>query len=116
MFSTARIQTLRTCWQIATLALCALLWVALLTFDPYDWPSTAAWPPNDPVFNGCGRAGALLAFILFKYLGKGAYPLALFVTIAAVIKLARGGISDPVFRLIGVSLLVIVTADSVAIL
>jgi len=116
MGSTARIQTLRTCAVIAGLAVCALAWVSLLTFDAHDWPSPAAWPHREPVNNACGRGGSLLAYELLHYLGEGAYPLVLFATVGAVARLARDAIADLPFRLIGVALLVSVTSVSVALI
>jgi S-DNA-T family DNA segregation ATPase FtsK/SpoIIIE len=114
MASSVRIQTLRMCAVIAGLALCALAWVSLLTFDPHDWPSPAAWPSNEPTRNACGRAGSLLAYGLLHYLGEGAYPLVLFATVGAIARLARDAIADLPFRMIGVALLVSVTSVSVA--
>lgn len=98
------------------LVLCAFAWIALLTFNPHDWPSPAVWPHRDPVTNGCGVAGALLAYGLLHCFGEGAFALVLFATVAAVAKLARGGLGDLPLRLIGVTLLVSVIAAAVALL
>jgi len=100
--------------MIAGLALCAVAWVALLTFDAHDWPSPAAWPANYPTRNAAGRGGALLAYLLLHYLGEGCYPLVLFATVGAVARLARDAITDLPLRMIGVSLLVTVTSTTVA--
>ncbi len=114
MADNLRIRTIKTCGMIAGLALCAVAWVALLTFDAHDWPSPAAWPANFPTRNAAGRGGALLAYVLLHYLGEGAYPLVLFATVGAIARLARDSITDLPLRMIGVALLVTVTSTAVA--
>jgi len=90
--------------------------MALLTFDPADWPNTAVWPQSEPARNACGRAGAWLAFQLFYYLGEGAFTLTGLLTIAALARLARRPITTLPLRLTGVLLLITVTAASVALM
>lgn len=46
---------------------------SLLGFDRADPPSHLVWPPNDPVRNWCGPAGAWLAFHAIKLLGVGVW-------------------------------------------
>ncbi|MBN2562981.1 MAG: DNA translocase FtsK 4TM domain-containing protein [Phycisphaerae bacterium] len=107
-------RTLRSCGIIIGLALCAFGWVAILTFDPIDWPNTAVWPRPDPVNNGCGRAGAWVAYHLFHYLGDGVYLLASVLTLATLLLLARRRISDSALRFAGLCLLMTATAASAA--
>lgn len=109
-----RTQTLRNCGLITGLVVSAFAWIAVLTFDPADWPNTIAWPQPDPVNNACGRAGAWLAYHLFRNLGDGVYVLALTLSVAAVLKVARIRINDWPLRLAGLALLVAATATASA--
>ncbi|MFO0972192.1 MAG: DNA translocase FtsK 4TM domain-containing protein [Phycisphaerae bacterium] len=116
MSAASRVRAVRSVGLLASLALCAVAWIALLTFDPYDWPSPAAWPVNVPTQNACGRFGSFLAYVLIHYLGDGSYPMLLFVTVAAIARLTRDAISDLPLRLIGMTLLVAVTSATVALI
>ena len=73
---------------IVLAALCALLWVSLLTFDAADnigplvapldrlfQASQSVYPPNATIQNWCGWGGALIAQMLVEGLGIGAIPL-----------------------------------------
>lgn len=111
-----RAALLRNFRSVAALALCAFGWVALLTFDPNDWPNPAVWPQPHPVLNGCGRAGAFLAYWLTYYLGGGAYALAILLTTAALAQFARRSISGLPLRLAGLCLVVTGTAAVEALL
>ncbi|MCK6456243.1 MAG: DNA translocase FtsK [Phycisphaerae bacterium] len=95
---------------------CAFGWIALLTYEPTDWPSPVRWPAGLPVHNAAGRVGAWLAYQLIRYFGDGAYPLVLFATVASIARIARPGLADWPFRLIGLALLMAVTAASVALI
>ncbi|MBI4717425.1 MAG: DNA translocase FtsK 4TM domain-containing protein [Planctomycetes bacterium] len=99
------------------LPFCALVtalftWTAFLTFDAGDWPSPNGYPHNAPAANACGVAGAWVAYQLRYYLGDGAHPLLLFATLAALMKLTRGGIGQFWERAFGLLLLVGCTAAS----
>lgn len=107
-------QTGRTVAVFAGLVLCAVAWVSVLTFDAHDWPSPAAYPPNDPTRNACGRLGALLAYALLHYVGPGTYPLLLFAAAGAIVRLARDAMPDFPLRAIGVLLLTVVTSSTVS--
>ena len=72
--------------------LCLFVWAALVTFDVADWPNPSHYPHSDPAHNACGRVGALVAYQLFYWLGDGAYPLALFSSLAAGLWLVHGKI------------------------
>jgi S-DNA-T family DNA segregation ATPase FtsK/SpoIIIE len=109
-------KTLRSCGVVTALAICAFGWIAILTFDPVDWPNTAVWPQSDPVHNGCGRAGAWVAYHLLYFLGDGVYSLAFLLTFAVLVLLARRRIGDAALRLCGLCLLVTATAAAAAIL
>ena len=99
--------------MVGGLLLCAFMWISVLTFNLNDWPNPHVWPWVTPMANGCGRAGAWVGYQLLYYFGTGAYPLLLFATLGAVIQLTRG-IRDLPLRVLGVGLLVTVTAAMVA--
>src|SRR5438874_669513 len=87
--------TLRLGGILMALLACTFLWIALLTYHPFDPPSLAAWPANDPPCNGCGRIGAFVAFHMIRYFGAGgAYTLTLFLSLAAGARLLRGHVRE----------------------
>ncbi|MEE8170554.1 MAG: DNA translocase FtsK 4TM domain-containing protein, partial [Phycisphaerae bacterium] len=97
----SRLETLRTCGLLAGLAACTFAWISLLTFDVFDWPSTLAWPTNDPPHNGCGRVGAWAAYQAIHYFGLGSYVLLVMLSGGAVARLLRGELGDAPLRLTG---------------
>lgn len=97
---------------LAALLGCTFLWIALITYHPFDWPSTLAWPVNDPPNNGCGRIGAWTAFQLFRYFGVGAYMLAAMLALGAAVRLIRGPLGDWPLRAAGALLLVAATSGA----
>jgi S-DNA-T family DNA segregation ATPase FtsK/SpoIIIE len=109
-------QTVRNCAIVSGLVLCAFAWIAVLSFNPIDWPNAAAWPHPDPADNSGGRAGAWLAYHLFYLAGDGVYPLTLVLTVAALLALARRKINDAVLRAIGLALFVAATATASALM
>ena len=88
------------------LVLCVFLWPALLTFDAGDWPSPNQYPHNAPPENACGAVGGWFAYYLLYYLGDGAYPLLLFATLAALLRLFRGELGNLWERTLGLALVV----------
>ncbi|HWB00900.1 MAG TPA: DNA translocase FtsK 4TM domain-containing protein, partial [Pirellulales bacterium] len=56
-------------------ALALFLALALATYDPADPPSSVVYPVHAKAHNVCGRAGALVAFVLLEGLGWGAWYL-----------------------------------------
>ncbi|MFN0136538.1 MAG: DNA translocase FtsK 4TM domain-containing protein [Phycisphaerae bacterium] len=85
-------------------------WVAVLSFNVADPPSTSAFPPNDPLRNLCGSVGADIAHTVFYYLGFGAYGFALLVTVGLVAWSRRIQVSDLWMRCIGLGLVVTVVS------
>ena len=112
--SDRRMQTLRTCAIVTSLAACAFGWISLLTFDSPDWPNPAVWPHPNPIHNSCGRAGSWLAYHAFYCLGDGLYPFAFVLTLRGLVLLARRQISDKILRLVGLCMLVTATATTSA--
>ncbi len=107
---------LRNCRLVAALVLCAFAWVAILTFDPVDWPNPAVWPNPQPVHNACGRAGAWFAYALVYWFGEGLYPLIFLAGLGSVLALLRREIRDLPLRLTGSLLLVTTTSASAALI
>jgi len=99
-------------FSVGALALCAFLWPAVVTFNPGDWPSPNQYPHHSPAINACGVVGAWCAYQLRYYLGDGTYPLLLFVTLAAFVRLVRGQIDGLWQRVFGLALMVICTSAS----
>lgn len=88
------------------LVVCAILWPAMLTFDVGDWPSRDQYPHHPVSLNACGPVGAWCAWHLRYYLGDGTYPLILFLTLAAFMRLVRGEIGNLWERAFGLALIV----------
>ncbi|MHC5111319.1 MAG: FtsK/SpoIIIE family DNA translocase [Planctomycetota bacterium] len=96
----------------SSLVVCIFLWPALLTFHPGDWPSPNQFPHNEPASNACGVVGSTMAYYLRHYLGDGVYPLLLFATLAAIMKLVRGTLGSVLERIVGLALVVACTSAS----
>jgi len=79
---------------------------SLLSFHPAYPPSEAVYPPNVPVRNWCGDAGAHVAHVLLSGLGDAAYPLVLFVLAGSLLWVSRETLDNKVFRVIGAAMLV----------
>jgi S-DNA-T family DNA segregation ATPase FtsK/SpoIIIE len=79
---------------ILLLAVSALLFVSLLSYDPHD-PSLVSLSSNPAVHNLSGKVGALVADLLFQGIGGGAYLLPLGALILGWRSVLRrpGGIS-----------------------
>ena len=98
-------------WKpFGVLVVCAILWPAVVTFDAGDWPSPHQYPPNAPTVNACGVVGAWCGYQLKHFLGDGAYPLLLFATIMAIIRLIQGEVARLWQRIFGLALLIACTS------
>ncbi|MFM8291069.1 MAG: DNA translocase FtsK 4TM domain-containing protein, partial [Planctomycetia bacterium] len=58
---------------LALLAACALVVVALATFDPADPPAARMFPPHARATNACGLFGSTIATGLYEAFGLGAW-------------------------------------------
>jgi S-DNA-T family DNA segregation ATPase FtsK/SpoIIIE len=87
---------------------CTFLWISSLTFDSQDWPSPKILNHPTPSNNACGWAGALVSFALFYYLGIGALPLLVGLTLAAALWILQRRVIDFWLRCTGLLLLVAV--------
>jgi len=113
MASDPRKNSLRSLFvSFCALSGCLLLWPAIVTFDVGDWPSPNQFPHQSPPANACGIVGAFCAYHLRYYLGDGVYPLLLFLTLAALVRLVRGEIGNVWQRVFGLALLVACTSAS----
>lgn len=84
---------------------CIFAWVAVLTFDPADPPSSTVWPVNAQPRNWCGGVGAWFAFQFFYYLGVGTFPLLLLVTTAIAAWSHGLKVTDLWVRFVGAALI-----------
>jgi len=100
----------RTAAAVLTAVVAVFLGASLVSFDPADPPSEAVYPPNRPVENWCGGAGAHVAWALLASLGDAAYPLVLFVLAGSLLWVSNQSLDNKVFRIIGAAMLVTVAA------
>jgi len=105
-----RLQVVRGFLVLLVVLVCAFLWCSLLSFDPADPPSPHVWPHPDPTHNLAGRAGAWVAYQMFVYFGKGAYAAVIGLTIALSVLLRQGRLPSMWQRVLGISLLIVVTS------
>ncbi|HOA74894.1 MAG TPA: DNA translocase FtsK 4TM domain-containing protein [Phycisphaerae bacterium] len=105
-----RMQAIRGFTIVFTIFACAFLWLAVLSFDPIDWPSPHVYPNPDPSNNAAGRAGAWVAYHLFVYFGKGVYAAVIGLTLSIVVMARRGHLPNLWQRILGVGLLVFVVS------
>ncbi|MCH7720534.1 MAG: DNA translocase FtsK 4TM domain-containing protein [Planctomycetes bacterium] len=92
------------------LAAACFLWASILTWNPSDWPNPNHHPFNEPAANACGPAGAWTAHWIAYYVGDGALPMILFITLVSLMKLLRRPPEHLGRRIVGVGLLVVVTS------
>ena len=105
---------------IALAALTTILAVSLFTFDPADpvespvWPlsslyspDTLVFPENGRITNACGYWGAILAGSLLTGAGVGACLVVSVLGGIAVSVLWKGGVSAPVMRSLGWTLVLL---------
>jgi S-DNA-T family DNA segregation ATPase FtsK/SpoIIIE len=97
----------------AALAVAGLfLALSLAGFDPADPPGTAADPPNAPVANPCGPVGAWLAHSLIQTFGLGAWWVLACWAVLTAREFARRPLHDPLHKLAGALLLLLVGAGA----
>ena len=91
----------------------ALGWVACLSYNVADGPGTTVWPQASPVKNYAGVVGATFSHYTLTYLGSGTYMALLFGSMAVVLVLLGGRITDLILRAIGMALLIASTSTAV---
>src|SRR5262245_3596196 len=89
---------------LVMLAGCVFMGVALATYDRADSTDLLSFPPPAKVANACGRSGAVLADLMLRGVGVGAYYLVLSLAILDAWLLARRPVTDSVLRMLGWSL------------
>jgi S-DNA-T family DNA segregation ATPase FtsK/SpoIIIE len=104
MVKSARLH--KTAIEVLLLGACIVLFCSCLSFDVSDPPSEYVWPHNEPVANWCGLLGAFFAYYLMYYVGPGVL-VALAASIWALgASLVGKEITQPVLRVVGLTLLV----------
>jgi S-DNA-T family DNA segregation ATPase FtsK/SpoIIIE len=78
--------------------------LALGSFHTTDWPSHAVEPAG-PVLNLCGSAGAAVAYLAFRIMGQGVFPVMFFTGVCLVIHVFHNKVGDLWMRSIGLVLL-----------
>jgi len=91
---------LRIAW-VAALAAWLFITLSLIGFDPGDPPGVGTFPPNAPVINWCGKAGAVSAFYLFQMFGHGIWVLSLLGGLLLAITATGRSVPQLSIRLLG---------------
>ncbi|MEE8359958.1 MAG: DNA translocase FtsK [Candidatus Omnitrophota bacterium] len=97
-------------WAILFLAITVITLVSLLTFNTADLSSYAS-PPNQPVHNFAGIAGAYLAGILMFSVGKASFVFPLITLLWAVGRFIGREIKKFYIKLLGAAVLVIAVSS-----
>src|SRR5690606_18733447 len=88
-------------FALALLALTLVVGLSLVTYDKADPPSALVYPPNEVVQNACGRAGAIMAHLLFEGIGIGAWYVLGTMAVLTTLLLSRRSIDQPLVRTVG---------------
>ena len=105
MFDYARLRT--DLLALAVLAMAVFLGLSLGSYDPSDPPALSVFPARAVAQNLGGSAGALAAHSLVIALGVGAYFLLVTLIVADIRLFARDKAGDPVWRLVGATLMLV---------
>ncbi len=89
-----------------------ILLCSCASFNIGDWPSTFAYPHNDPPANWCGSIGAFCAYYLLYYTGPGAFVILTSAICFLVARLISRPMGQPVLRAIGLGLLAVAASSS----
>jgi len=98
-------------WRLAAITALLFCWVAVLSFDPLDWPATVAWPEAGEVRNACGPVGAWLAYYGHLFFGQGVHVVLVLITAWCLAVVAGVRLPDPFLRAVGAALLVAASAS-----
>ena len=105
MFDYARLRT--DLLALAVLAMAVFLGLSLASYDPADPPALSVFPARAVAQNLGGSAGAVAAHLLVVALGVGAYFLLVALIVADIRLFARDKAGDPVWRLVGATLMLV---------
>lgn len=100
---------IRYCLVLLLAGIMALLWLSMLTYNRLDPPSPHVLPQQTPS-NAAGIVGSHVAYVLRYWMGMGTYTAMSLCSLAAVIMMLGGRISDIPWRIIGMTLLVVCTS------
>ena len=78
--------------------------VSMATFNPYDLPENQ-YPPNSPLANWCGKAGARLAGWLLQWFGTAAFVAVLTAGVWGIGMFFAGRLREPWMKLSGAAFL-----------
>ena len=103
-------------YKIAADCLCIAGVLVLLfscaSFDIGDWPSRFVYPHNGPSVNLCGLVGAFCAYYLLYYVGPGVFIVFVAALFYFCMRIANVRLSQPVFRVVGLVLLMAAGSSS----
>ena len=105
MFDYARLRT--DLLALAVLAMAVFIGLSLASYDPSDPPALSVFPTRAVAQNLGGSAGATVAHMLIIALGVGAYFLLVALIVADIRLFARDKAGDPVWRLVGATLMLV---------
>ncbi|HEV3167202.1 MAG TPA: DNA translocase FtsK [Isosphaeraceae bacterium] len=105
-----RPRLIRHCKVVVLLCAWVFLALSLAGYDPADPPGSAAEPFNNPPANPCGTVGAILAHVLFVSVGWGSYLFLLALAGADLLLFRRRDVPEKGLRILGFSLVVVVTS------
>jgi len=105
MFDYARLRT--DLLALAVLAMAVFLGLSLASYDLSDPPALSVFPARTVAQNLGGSAGAVTAHTLVIALGAGAYFLLIALIVADIRLFARDKAGDPVWRLVGATLMLV---------
>lgn len=104
--STSSLVGKRILW-VAVLGVWMFLTASLVSFHLADPPSAFVSPPNDPVLNWCGVAGAVIAYHAFAVLGVGSWAVVVSLAGLLIVTASGRSIDHPTVRILGVGLVVL---------
>ena len=102
----------RTAMACLWIGVCLFLFFSCLSFNINDWPSTFAYPHNNPTSNLCGPIGAFCAYYTLYYIGPGIFIILASVTCFSAMNLANRSMSQPILHVTGLALVTVAASTS----
>jgi DNA segregation ATPase FtsK/SpoIIIE, S-DNA-T family len=94
------------------IGVCIFLLCSCYSFDIRDWPSTFAYPQNQPCVNICGSMGAFFAYYLLYYIGPGVFVILITSLLFMTAGLINKPVNQPILRSIGLVLVTIAASTT----
>lgn len=88
-------------FSLALMAAVVFLGMSLLTCDLADRSGYQVGSGSSSLHNACGRLGSMVAYLLLKGLGFGAYYFVLSLGVTGALLLVRRGLDQPIVRTVG---------------